>query len=56
VRTEPWGRKVMPITDITSTALRKEEMRVLKEGTMWHVDLLLGNDCAISNYTTVVAK
>jgi hypothetical protein len=26
VRTEPWGRKVRPFIDITSMALRKEEM------------------------------
>jgi hypothetical protein len=23
---------------------------------MWHVDLLLGNDCKIRNYTTAVAS
>jgi hypothetical protein len=23
---------------------------------LWHVDPLLGNDCVISNYTTVVSK
>jgi hypothetical protein len=28
VRTEPFGRKVRQITDITSTALGKEEMLV----------------------------
>jgi hypothetical protein len=28
VRTEPWGRKVRPITGITITALGKEEMAV----------------------------
>jgi hypothetical protein len=28
METEPWGRRVRPITDITSTALRKEEMAV----------------------------
>jgi hypothetical protein len=26
MRTEPRGRKVRPVTDITSTALREEEM------------------------------
>jgi hypothetical protein len=47
VRIEPLGRKARPITDVTSTALGKEEMAVpnsLKEGAMWHVDPLLGND------------
>jgi hypothetical protein len=28
MRTEPRGRKVRPITDVTSKALRKEEMEV----------------------------
>jgi hypothetical protein len=28
MRTEPWGRKARSITDITSTALKKEEMSV----------------------------
>jgi hypothetical protein len=28
----------------------------LKEGAMWHVDLLLGNAHEISHYTTAVAK
>jgi hypothetical protein len=29
VRTEPQGRKVRPITDVTSIALGKEEMAAL---------------------------
>jgi hypothetical protein len=28
----------------------------LKEGEMWHLDLLLGNDRKIRNYTTAVAS
>jgi hypothetical protein len=28
----------------------------LKEGAMWHVDPLLGNNHEICNYTTAVAK
>jgi hypothetical protein len=57
VRTEPQGRKVRPITDVTSTALRKEEMAVcLKEGAVCHVDMLLGNDHETSNCTTAIAK
>jgi hypothetical protein len=28
MRTEPWGRKAKPITDITSIDLTKEEMAV----------------------------
>jgi hypothetical protein len=44
VRTDSWGRKVRPITEVTSPALEKEEMAVhrgrlfemnsLKEGAM----------------------
>jgi hypothetical protein len=35
MRTEPRGRKVRSVTDVTSIALRKEEMVVrLKEGAM----------------------
>jgi hypothetical protein len=47
VRTKPRGRKVRPITDVTSTTLGKEEMAVhsLKEGAMWHVDPLLACAC-----------
>jgi hypothetical protein len=28
----------------------------LTDEAMWHIDLLLGNDCKRSNYTTDVAK
>jgi hypothetical protein len=28
----------------------------LKEGAVWHVDLLLGNDREISSYTTAVIR
>jgi hypothetical protein len=28
VRSEPWGMKARPITDVTSTPLRKEEIAV----------------------------
>jgi hypothetical protein len=61
MRTEPRGRKVRPITDVTSIALGKEEMAVrvpnsLKEGAMWHVDPLLANNREISSCTTAVAK
>jgi hypothetical protein len=45
VTNEPWGRKARPITDITSIALEKEQMMV----RLWHVDLLLGNDCEINS-------
>jgi hypothetical protein len=45
VRTEPRGWKARPITDVTSTALRKEEM-----------DPLLGNDHETSNYATVIGN
>jgi hypothetical protein len=31
MRTEPRGRKVRPITDVTSTALGKEEMAIYLE-------------------------
>jgi hypothetical protein len=53
VRTEPWGRKARPITKVVSTLLGKEDMAIacrpfgtnrFKEGAMWHVDQLLGND------------
>jgi hypothetical protein len=49
-KSESRERKVRPITDVTSTALGKEERRYacrlfgmnsLKEGEMWHVDSLL---------------
>jgi hypothetical protein len=66
MRTEPHGMKVRPITDITSTALGKEEMVVYacsplwmnshKEGSMWRVDPLLGNDHEIRNYTRAAAR
>jgi hypothetical protein len=36
--------------------LRLLRMNSLKEGTMWHVDLFLGNDHETSNYTTTVAR
>jgi hypothetical protein len=51
--------------DVTSTALRREEMEVclwaiqknsLMEGAMWHVDPLLGNDHEISNHITAADK
>jgi hypothetical protein len=29
---------------------------LLKEGAVWHVDTLLGNDHQIRNYTTAIAK
>jgi hypothetical protein len=53
------------ITDVTNTALGREEMAVacrlygtnsLKERVMCHVDSLLGNDREISSYTTAVVK
>jgi hypothetical protein len=52
LRTKPLGKKVRPITDISSTALRKKlwygsrlfGMNSFTEGTMWHRDLLLGNN------------
>jgi hypothetical protein len=31
-------------------------MNSLKEGAMWHVDLLLGNDHEIGSYMTAAAK
>jgi hypothetical protein len=60
MRTEPWERKVRPITDITSTALERQEMEVcmnsLKKGQMLHVDPILGNDRKIRSYTTTVVR
>jgi hypothetical protein len=65
MRTKPQGRKARLITDITSTAHRKEEivyacrlfgMNSFKEGAMWHVHPLLGNDRKISNYTMAVTR
>jgi hypothetical protein len=56
---------VRTITDVTSTAIREEEMAVrcrlfgtniLKEGGILHVDLVLGNDREISKYTRAVAE
>jgi hypothetical protein len=41
------GRKVRPITDVTSTAFRKEEMAVCLRGSNVHVNPLLGNCCEI---------
>jgi hypothetical protein len=56
MKTEPWGMKVRLITDITSTALRKEEIVAsLKEGALQHVDSL-GNDCEVTKYTTAVTE
>jgi hypothetical protein len=55
----------MWITDVTSIALRNEEMAAclrlfrmnsLKEGEIWHIDLLLGNNSRISKYTTAVTE
>jgi hypothetical protein len=65
VRNEPWGRKVRPITDITSTALGKKKWQYadrlfgtnsLKEGAMWQVDPLLGNCHERSSYTTPITE
>jgi hypothetical protein len=56
---------VSPITDVTGTAIREEEMAVrcrlfgtnmLKDGAILHVDPLLGNDHEISKYTRAVAE
>jgi hypothetical protein len=52
------GRKVRPITDVTSTALRKEEMAIgsnsLKEEAVWRVDPLLYKDLETDIETTAV--
>jgi hypothetical protein len=48
VEIEPRIRKVRPITEVTSTALKKEGV--------WHVDPLLGSNREISGYTTAVAR
>jgi hypothetical protein len=64
-RMKPQGRKARLITDVTSTAHGKEEWQYacrlfrrnsLKEGAIWNVDPLLGNDRKISDYTTAFAK
>jgi hypothetical protein len=56
---------VRPIADVTSIAPRNRKMAVLcklfgtnslKEGAMWHVDLLIGNDGEISNYIMAVIR
>jgi hypothetical protein len=50
---------VRPITDITSTALGKEENGGMSVGyveAMWHVDLLLDNNCERSKYTSAITK
>jgi hypothetical protein len=52
MRTELQGRKARLITDVTSKVLGKKEMAAcrlfttnsLREGVMWHIDPLLGND------------
>jgi hypothetical protein len=57
MRTKPRRRKARRITDVTNTDLGKEEMAVaiafgansLKEGAMWHLDPLLGNDPETNN-------
>lgn len=55
----------MPITDVTSTNLRKEEMAVslqviwansLQEGAMSHMHLVLGNDNETSSFTIPVTE
>jgi hypothetical protein len=65
METEPRGRKTMPITDVTSRALRKEGncdaswlfwMKSLKEGVMRYIDVLLGNNDETINYTTAVFR
>jgi hypothetical protein len=38
------------------TPVKLFETNSLKEGAMWHVDPLLGNDHEISDYTTAVAR
>jgi hypothetical protein len=64
-RTEPRERKERPIKKSQAqpqeklkwrSACRLFVMNSLREGGMWHVDPLLGNDCEISNYTTAAAK
>jgi hypothetical protein len=59
------GRKARPITDVTNTGLGKEEMAYacrlfrtnsFKDGAMWHVGPLLGNDGEVRNYRIAVAK
>jgi hypothetical protein len=59
------GRKARPITDVENTALGKEETAVrlwtirddsLKEGAMWHVDTLLGNNHEITKSKTAVTE
>jgi hypothetical protein len=63
VRTEPWGRKERPITDVTSTALRKEGNGVMPVAYLEqtalrreHTDLLLGSGHEISNYIMAVSE
>jgi hypothetical protein len=59
------GRKVRPITDVTRTALGKEEikyscrlfgMNSRKEGAVWHIDPFLGKDLETNNESTAVAE
>jgi hypothetical protein len=64
MRTEPRGRKARLITTLQAQPSEKKRwyacgpfrMNSLKEGAMWHVDPLLGNDHKISNYTTAVTR
>jgi hypothetical protein len=66
-RTEPQGRKMRPVTDVTGTALGKRRndctlvgfsgRRALKreEGEMWRIDPLLVKDPETNKQTTAVA-
>jgi hypothetical protein len=60
-KTEAWGRKARPMTDVTCIPSEKKKWqyactlfrtKTLKEEAMWHVDSLLDKDCEISDYTT----
>jgi hypothetical protein len=55
VRSKPWGRKARLITNVTGTALGKEEMAV-RLIALWQIDALLGNIRGISKYTTAVTE
>jgi hypothetical protein len=64
VRSKRRGRKERPITDVTSATLEKERRYActlfransLKEGAMWRIDHLLGNDSETKETTAVVRQ
>jgi hypothetical protein len=65
VRTEPRGRKVNPITGVTTQPSEKKkwryacrlfEMNIFKKGAMCRIDLLLENNREINNETTAVVR